>query len=112
MGMPHFGRGAADLAAPFGDGHFAGLTIENLEAFDSVEGIAREKAAIFDGLLPGGTAIVNADLATTPILLDRAAEVGARIVDIYIMKLRAKLGRDAIRTVWGLGWVLPEKVAA
>lgn len=26
MGMPHFGRGAADLAAPFGDGHFAGLT--------------------------------------------------------------------------------------
>ena len=35
MGMPHFGRGAADLAAPFGDGHFAGLTIEELETFDS-----------------------------------------------------------------------------
>jgi hypothetical protein len=35
MGMPHFGRGAADLAAPFGDGHFAGLTIEDLETFDS-----------------------------------------------------------------------------
>lgn len=52
----------------------------HLEAFDSIEGIAREKAAIFDGLLPGGTAIVNADLATTPILLDRAAGVGARIV--------------------------------
>jgi hypothetical protein len=35
MGMPHFGRGAADLAAPFGDGDFAGLTIEELETFDS-----------------------------------------------------------------------------
>ena len=37
MGMPHFGRGAADLAAPFGDGHFAGLTIEHLETFDSAD---------------------------------------------------------------------------
>jgi hypothetical protein len=35
MGMPHFGRSAADLAAPFGNGHFAGLTIEELETFDS-----------------------------------------------------------------------------
>jgi len=37
MGMPHFGRSAADLAAPFGDGHFAGLRIEDLEAFDSAD---------------------------------------------------------------------------
>jgi hypothetical protein len=37
MGMPHFGRDAADLAAPFGDGHFAGLTIEHLETFDSAD---------------------------------------------------------------------------
>ena len=52
----------------------------HLEAFDSVEGIAREKAAIFEGLRPGGTAIVNADIPTAPILLARAAEAGARIV--------------------------------
>lgn len=32
MGMPHLGRSAAELAAPFGDGgEFAGLTIERLE---------------------------------------------------------------------------------
>jgi UDP-N-acetylmuramoyl-tripeptide--D-alanyl-D-alanine ligase len=49
----------------------------HLEAFDSVEGIAREKASIFDGLVPGGTAIFNADVATAPILAARAAEVGA-----------------------------------
>ena len=52
----------------------------HLEAFDSVEGIAHEKAAIFDGLVPGGTAVINADLSTTPILLAKAASVGARIV--------------------------------
>ena len=38
MGMPHYGRNCAQLAAPFGDGgHFAGLTIEHLETFDSVD---------------------------------------------------------------------------
>ncbi|WP_374641756.1 UDP-N-acetylmuramoyl-tripeptide--D-alanyl-D-alanine ligase [Tabrizicola sp.] len=41
----------------------------HLEAFASVDEIAREKAAIFQGLRPGGTAIVNADLPVTPILL-------------------------------------------
>jgi hypothetical protein len=37
IGMPHFGRGAADLAAPFGDGDFAGLTIEELDTFNSAD---------------------------------------------------------------------------
>jgi UDP-N-acetylmuramoyl-tripeptide--D-alanyl-D-alanine ligase len=50
----------------------------HLEAFDSIEGIAREKASIFDGLQPGGTAIFNADIATTPILRDRAQALGHR----------------------------------
>ncbi len=46
----------------------------HLEAFDDLDGIAREKASIFEGLEPDGTAILNADLATTPIL--RAAAPG------------------------------------
>ncbi len=50
----------------------------HLEAFDSVEGIAHEKASIFDGLVPGGAAIFNADIATTPILRAKALAVGAR----------------------------------
>jgi UDP-N-acetylmuramoyl-tripeptide--D-alanyl-D-alanine ligase len=49
----------------------------HLEAFPSVEAIAEEKAAIMDGLLPGGIAVLNADLATTPILLAKAKAVGA-----------------------------------
>ena len=45
----------------------------HLEAFGKVEGIADEKASIFEGLEPGGTAILNGDLPTTPILRDWAA---------------------------------------
>lgn len=52
----------------------------HLEAFDSVEGIAEEKASIFDGLVPGGTAIFNADIATTPILRAKAQAIGARAI--------------------------------
>jgi UDP-N-acetylmuramoyl-tripeptide--D-alanyl-D-alanine ligase len=49
----------------------------HLEAFESVEGIAEEKAAIFDGLKPGGVAVFNADMPTTPILRAKAKAVGA-----------------------------------
>ena len=49
----------------------------HLEAFDSVEGIAHEKASIFDGLVPGGTAVYNADIEWTPVLRAKALAVGA-----------------------------------
>lgn len=52
----------------------------HLEAFDSLEGIAAEKAAIFDGLEPGGVAVVNADLPVTHLIVDRARSGGARMV--------------------------------
>lgn len=52
----------------------------HLEAFGHIDGIAREKAAIMDGLRPGGTAILNADIATRDILTNKARAVGARQV--------------------------------
>ena len=52
----------------------------HLEAFTSLDEIAREKAAIFEGLRPGGVAIFPADQSITPILRAKATEVGARIV--------------------------------
>ncbi len=52
----------------------------HLEAFDSIEGIAREKAAIFDGLEPGGIAVFRGDLAVSPILAAAAASHAARSV--------------------------------
>ena len=51
----------------------------HLEAFANIEGIAHEKAAILDGLIPGGHAILPADLDVTPILLAKAAETGAEV---------------------------------
>lgn len=45
----------------------------HLEAFGTLAGIAHEKASIFEGLEPGGTAVLHADLEETPILLEKAA---------------------------------------
>ncbi len=50
----------------------------HLEAFESVEGIAQEKASIMDGLVSGGVAVLNADVATSGILRARADAAGAR----------------------------------
>ena len=44
----------------------------HLEAFDNIDGIAREKAAIFDGLLAGGHALLPGDLDVSPILIEHA----------------------------------------
>lgn len=82
IGMNHPGEIAplARLARP----HVALITIvapAHLEAFASIEGIAQEKAAILDGLEPGGTAVLPADLEVTPILTAKAAAaVGARLL--------------------------------
>ena len=48
-----------------------------------IEGIAREKAAIFEGLEPGGTAILNADTRhRADPAADAARRAGARIVQL------------------------------
>jgi UDP-N-acetylmuramoyl-tripeptide--D-alanyl-D-alanine ligase len=52
----------------------------HLAAFRDVRDIAREKAAIFDGLELGGTAVVNRDTPTYPILYAAARRAGARIL--------------------------------
>ncbi len=52
----------------------------HLEAFDDIGGIAREKASICAGLEPDGVAVLNGDLATTPVLIAAARDAGARIV--------------------------------
>ncbi len=53
----------------------------HLEAFESVAGIAHEKAAIFEGLEPGGAAIVNADIEHAGILRQTAQGLGVGIVE-------------------------------
>lgn len=80
IGMNHPGEIAplARMARP----HAAMITTvapAHLEAFENIEGIAREKGTIFEGLEPGGTAVVPTGLPVTPILMDFAALAG-RIV--------------------------------
>ncbi|MCC1491522.1 UDP-N-acetylmuramoyl-tripeptide--D-alanyl-D-alanine ligase [Cognatishimia sp. F0-27] len=56
--------------------HVAMVTIvapAHLAAFESLEGIAREKGAIFEGLEPEGIAVLNGDLDVSAILHDCAA---------------------------------------
>ena len=62
----------------------------HLEAFGVIEGIAQEKAAIYEGLVPGGIALAHADIETAPILFDKAVAMGARLV-----RFGAKAGCDA-----------------
>ena len=79
IGMNHPGE-IAPLAR-LADLDIALITIvaaAHLEAFASLDDIAREKAAIFEGLRPGGTAIFPGDQSITPILQAKAAEVGAK----------------------------------
>ncbi|QQA44159.1 UDP-N-acetylmuramoyl-tripeptide--D-alanyl-D-alanine ligase [Pelagovum pacificum] len=81
IGMNHPGEIAplAKMARP----HVAMITTiapAHLEAFGAIEGIAREKASIFEGLEPGGVAVVNGDLPTSPILIETAEAAGARVV--------------------------------
>ncbi len=48
----------------------------HLEGLGSIEAIARAKAEIFEGLEPGGTAVVNADHPQLPILVEAAKAAG------------------------------------
>lgn len=51
----------------------------HLAAFDGLPAIAREKSAIFAGLVAGGDAIIPGDLDTSFIMSDAAAAADARI---------------------------------
>ncbi|SOC12991.1 UDP-N-acetylmuramoyl-tripeptide--D-alanyl-D-alanine ligase [Rhodobacter maris] len=81
IGMNHPGEIAplARLTRP----HAALITTvaaAHLEAFESLAGIAREKAAVFEGLEPGGTAVVPTGLEVTPILIGAARAHAARTI--------------------------------
>jgi UDP-N-acetylmuramoyl-tripeptide--D-alanyl-D-alanine ligase len=81
IGMNHPGEIAplARQARP----HVALITTvgaAHLEAFGSLDGIAEEKASICEGLEPGGTAVLPADVAQAAILVAAARRAGARVV--------------------------------
>ncbi|WP_050928009.1 UDP-N-acetylmuramoyl-tripeptide--D-alanyl-D-alanine ligase [Aestuariivita boseongensis] len=81
IGMNHPGEIAplAKMAQP----HVAMITTvgkAHLENFPNEEGIAIEKASILDGLLPGGAAVLNADIPFSGLLHRKAQDVGAQTI--------------------------------
>ncbi|MDB5420364.1 MAG: UDP-N-acetylmuramoylalanyl-D-glutamyl-2,6-diaminopimelate/D-alanyl-D-alanyl ligase, partial [Brevundimonas sp.] len=53
----------------------------HIEGFsDGETGVAREKAAIFEGLVPGGVAVINGDNPWVDLMREAAQRQGARIV--------------------------------
>lgn len=52
----------------------------HLASFDSLAGIAVEKASIMDGLELGGVAVLNSDIETSQILQDHAKDLGVKPV--------------------------------
>ena len=81
MGMNHEGE-IAPLAAHVRP-HVALITTiapAHIENLGSLEAIADEKARIFTGLLPGGTAIIPADSEWAERLIGHARDCGAEIV--------------------------------
>ena len=81
IGMNHPGEIAplAKMARP----HVVMITTvaaAHLEAFENIDGIAREKAAICEGLEPKGTAVLNGDLSNSQILIDAARAKGAKVI--------------------------------
>lgn len=75
----------------------------HLEAFTSVAEIAVEKAAIFDGLEPGGVAVINADIETAAILMAKAIDQRLRDIEFgvhaYHYKLRDVQVQDDVTIV-------------
>lgn len=73
IGMNHPGEIAplARIAAP-DVAMITNVAAAHMAAFDDIQGIAREKASIFDGLVKNGVAVVNADLETSDILIAAA----------------------------------------
>ncbi|MEL6523933.1 MAG: UDP-N-acetylmuramoyl-tripeptide--D-alanyl-D-alanine ligase [Pseudomonadota bacterium] len=92
IGMNHPGE-IAPLAR-LAELHAAMITTvapAHLEAFGNVEGIAVEKASILEGLEPGGPAVLNADVATAPILFEKAADSKAKAIGFGEMAGEARL---------------------
>ncbi|MGJ8625551.1 MAG: UDP-N-acetylmuramoyl-tripeptide--D-alanyl-D-alanine ligase [Sulfitobacter sp.] len=53
----------------------------HLEAFDNVAEIAVEKASVFEGLQPGGMAVINADIEHAAILMAKAVDCKLRQIE-------------------------------
>lgn len=87
FGVFEMGMNAPDEIRPLSQlvrphiGVITTVAAAHLEKLGSLEAIARAKAEIFDGIEPGGTAVINADHPQIGLLLEAAQAAGiARVV--------------------------------
>ncbi|MEP1614475.1 MAG: UDP-N-acetylmuramoyl-tripeptide--D-alanyl-D-alanine ligase [Roseobacter sp.] len=109
IGMNHPGEIAplAKMAEP----HVALVTTvaaAHLEAFDDINGIAIEKASIFEGVVPGGIAVLNADLETSAILMSKAQDCKLRDItfgehgfDFKVLRIDVQQDTTVVRAQMG-----------
>ncbi|MFN8993906.1 MAG: winged helix-turn-helix domain-containing protein [Pseudomonadota bacterium] len=88
-----------------------GASVAAVLALRQRYGLTSREAAVMDALNRASPRALGREQLLLTVW-GHDSEVGDKIVDVYITKLRAKLGRDVIRTVWGSGWVLDRQVAA
>lgn len=80
---------------------------ERVLAMKARHNLTTQEAAVCDVLLSrpaGGPVEKNALFEAA--WGDRAYEVEIKILDVFICKIRHKLGKDSIETIWGTGYRL------
>ena len=92
----------------------AGIVIDPAAHTVSVDGVAIELGAKEFGLLHilmlnAGRVLSRAQLEEK--LYSWADETGSNTVEVYIHHLRKKLGRDVIKTIRGVGYLMPKEIA-
>ena len=92
IGMNHPGEIAplARMAAP-DVAMVTTVAAAHLEAFDNIAGIAVEKASIFEGVKPGGVAVINADIEHAAILMAKAVDRRLREIEFGVHGFQFKL---------------------
>lgn len=88
----------------------AGQRDERIGAIMLQYGLTRIEAMIASVLDARHPAIVSREMMMTAVW-GHDASVSDKLIDVFICKLRAKMGRDAIATLWGQGWRLVEPLA-
>ena len=98
IGMNHPGEIAplARMAAP-DVAMVTTVAAAHLEAFENLAAIAVEKAAIFEGVKPGGTAVINADIEHAAILMAKAVDRRLRDIEFGVHGHHFKLGEVRIQ---------------
>lgn len=93
MGTNHFGeiQRLVEIARP-GLGLITNIGRGHLEFFGSVDGVARAKHELFDGLPPDGTAFINAD---DPRIMQKTPQVKRKVY--YGLKNQAEIKGEIIR---------------